>query len=56
MSPTVNGSATVVLVLDTGADRTTISPSALERLGVALPQTYQAAARGVTGAARADLQ
>jgi hypothetical protein len=52
---TLNGAGTVVLVLDTGADRTMISPAALARLGVALPQTYRAEVRGVTGATRADL-
>jgi hypothetical protein len=52
---TVNGAGPVVLLLDTGADRTMISPAALARLGIALPQTYQAEVRGVTGAARADL-
>ena len=52
---TLNDAGTVVLVLDTGADRTMISPAALERLGVALPRTYQVEVRGVTGAARADL-
>jgi predicted aspartyl protease len=52
---TVNGAGAVTLILDTGADRTMISPAALTRLGVALPQTYQAEVRGVTGATRADL-
>ena len=52
---TLNGTGTVVLVLDTGADRTMISPAALTRLGVELPQTYRAEVRGVTGATRADL-
>jgi Aspartyl protease len=52
---TLNGSGAVVLVLDTGADRTMIAPATLARLGVALPQTYQVEVRGVTGAIRADL-
>ena len=51
----VNGAGPVVLVLDTGADRTVISPAALARLGIATPGTFRAEVRGVTGATRADL-
>ena len=51
----VNGAGSVVLVLDTGADRTVISPAALARLGIATPGTFRAEIRGVTGATRADL-
>ena len=51
----VNGAGPVVLVLDTGADRTVISPAALARLGIATPGTFRAEIRGVTGATRADL-
>ena len=55
VTATVNGVGSVVLLLDTGADRTVISPAALARLGIATPGTFRAEIRGVTGAVRADL-
>jgi len=51
----VNGSASVRLILDTGADRTMISPSALTAAGVSLTVgAQQSQIRGVAG--QADTQ
>jgi hypothetical protein len=51
----INGAGPVALVLDTGADRTMVTPTALARLGIVMPGTYGAELRGVTGAARVDV-
>ena len=51
----INGAGPVTLVLDTGADRTMVTPEALARLGILAPNTYSAEIRGVTGATRADV-
>jgi predicted aspartyl protease len=51
----INGGGPVSLVLDTGADRTMVAPTALARLGIPTPNTFQAEIRGVTGATRADI-
>jgi hypothetical protein len=51
----INGVGPVTLVLDTGAERTMVSPEALAQLGIATPNTYTAEVRGVTGSARADV-
>jgi len=39
----------VTLVLDTGVDRTMVSPAALERLGIQTAGALRARLRGVTG-------
>lgn len=49
----INGRGMVPLVLDTGADRTTISPAALIGLGVSYRDAPKIEIRGVTGAASA---
>jgi len=51
----INGVGPVMLVLDTGADRTMVAPAALARVGIPTPGLYQAEIRGVTGATRADV-
>ena len=51
----INGAGPVTLVLDTGADRTMVSPEALARLGILTPNTYRAEIRGVTGVAQVDV-
>ena len=51
----INGAGPVTLVLDTGADRTMVSPEALARLGILTPNTYGAEIRGVTGVAQVDV-
>ena len=45
----VNGGRSVQLVLDTGADRTMISPQALSALGVDMRPLARGSLRGVTG-------
>jgi hypothetical protein len=47
----VNGTGSVRLVLDTGADVTTINPTALSSLGVSFRDALRGAVRGVTGTA-----
>ncbi|MDO8476552.1 MAG: retroviral-like aspartic protease family protein [Candidatus Rokubacteria bacterium] len=51
----INGRAPVQLVLDTGATRTTISPTALIGLGVTYRDAPKVQIRGVTGSASAYL-
>jgi hypothetical protein len=51
----INGAGPVTLILDTGADRTVVAPSALARLGISTPNTLRAHIKGVTGGIRADL-
>ncbi len=51
----INGRRLVQLVLDTGADRTTISPAALIGLGVTYRDAPKIEIRGVTGTAFAYL-
>jgi predicted aspartyl protease len=55
VSARINGAGPVTLVLDTGADRTMVSPAALAQLGIVPPGTLGAEVRGVAGAARADV-
>lgn len=45
----INGSGTTQLILDTGAQATVISPSALAALGVSYRNAARGAIRGVTG-------
>lgn len=54
VSARINGSGPVTLILDTGADRTLISPSALSRLGISREHATQVQIRGVTGTAQGD--
>ncbi len=51
VSARVNGGRSVQLVLDTGADRTMISPLALSALGVDMRPLARGSLRGVTGTA-----
>jgi hypothetical protein len=51
----INGAGPVMLVLDTGADRTMVAPIALARIGVTVAGTDRAQVRGVTGATQADV-
>lgn len=50
----VNAGRSVQLLLDTGADRTMISPQALSALGVDMRPVRRATLRGVTGALDVD--
>lgn len=51
----INGGGPVTLILDTGADRTMLTPMALWRLGISIAGAPQAEIRGVTGTARGEL-
>ena len=55
VSATINGNGPVTLILDTGADRTMLTPMALWRLGISTAGAPQAEIRGVTGTARGEL-
>jgi hypothetical protein len=55
VSARINGAGPVTLILDTGADRTMLTPMALWRLGISTAGAPQAEIRGVTGTARGEL-
>jgi hypothetical protein len=55
VSALIDGRGPVTLILDTGADRTMVSPAALARLGITTPGTSRTRLRGVTGSSSADL-
>jgi predicted aspartyl protease len=55
VSVRINGSGPVTLILDTGAERTVVTPAALAQLGIPTPNTHRAVIRGVTGATWADV-
>jgi hypothetical protein len=50
VSAKINGGGPITLILDTGADRTMVAPSALSRLGISLENALRGVVRGVTGA------
>jgi hypothetical protein len=50
----INGAGPITLILDTGSDRTLLSPSALWRLGVSTENAPRAVIKGVTGMSYAD--
>lgn len=49
----INGAGPVTLILDTGSDRTVVSPSAVWALGIPVEGAGRAELRGVTGRAQA---
>lgn len=51
----INGGGPVTLILDTGADRTMLTPMALWRLGISTDNAPPAEIKGATGTARAAL-
>ena len=51
VSAKINGAGPITLVLDTGADRTLITPSALQELGISAENASPALLKGVTGTA-----
>lgn len=55
VSARINGAGPVTLILDTGADRTMLTPMALWRLGISIAGAPQAEIRGVTGTGRGEL-
>jgi hypothetical protein len=50
VSAKINGGGPITLILDTGADRTMVAPSALSRLGISFENALRGVVRGVTGA------
>lgn len=55
VSAKVNGHGPVTLILDTGADRTLVTPLALWRLGISTADAPRAEIKGVTGTAQGRL-
>ena len=55
VSAAINGTGPVTLILDTGADRTMVSPLALWRLGISTVNAPRAEIKGVTGTAEGDV-
>lgn len=55
VSATINGNGPVTLILDTGADRTMLTPLALWRLGISTADAPRADIKGVTGTAQGQL-
>lgn len=54
VSVKINGAGSITLILDTGADRTLVAPSALSRLGISTENALRGVIRGVTGASYAE--
>ena len=54
VSAKINGGGPITLILDTGADRTMVAPSALSRLGISFENVLRGVVRGVTGASYAE--
>lgn len=54
VSAKINGGAPITLILDTGADRTMVTPSALLRLGISFENSLRGVVRGITGASYAE--
>jgi hypothetical protein len=54
VSAKINGSGPITLILDTGADRTMVAPSALSRLGISFENALRGVVRGITGASDAE--
>ena len=50
----INGAGPITLILDTGSDRTLVSPSALQRLGISTENAPRAVIKGVTGMSYAE--
>ena len=55
VSARINGGGPVTLILDTGADRTMLTPMSLWRLGISTDNAPPAEIKGATGTARAAL-
>ena len=53
VSAKINGGGPITLILDTGADRTMVAPSALSRLGISFENALRGVVKGVTGASHA---
>ncbi|MBI2467812.1 MAG: aspartyl protease family protein [Candidatus Rokubacteria bacterium] len=55
VSARINGTGPVTLILDTGSDRTVVSPAALGGLGIPIGSGTRAGIKGVTGSAQAEV-
>jgi hypothetical protein len=55
VNASIGGAGSVTLVLDTGADRTMVSPDALGRLGIGLGDSQPAQIKGVTGSTQGSV-
>ena len=55
VSAMIGGTGPLILILDTGADRTMVAPQALSRLGISTANAPRAEIRGVTGASQGDI-
>jgi hypothetical protein len=55
VSATISGAGPVTLILDTGADRTMITPQALAKLGISLANAPRAEIAGVTGTSQGEV-
>jgi len=55
VNATINGAGAVTLILDTGAERTVLSPAALSRLGIPLASGLAAQIKGITGTSLAAI-
>lgn len=51
----INGEGPITLVLDTGADRTTVAPAALTRLGVSTRDATRGELKSATGTVQVDV-
>jgi hypothetical protein len=54
VSAKINGAGPITLILDTGADRTLVMPSALWKLGISTETAGRAVLKGVTGMGYGD--
>ena len=54
VSVKINGAGPITLILDTGADRTMVTPEALQRLGISTGNGQRGLLKGVTGASYVD--
>jgi len=55
VSARIGGNGPVMLILDTGADRTMVAPQALSRLGISTANAPRAEIRGVTGSGQGEV-
>jgi hypothetical protein len=54
VSTKINGAGPITLILDTGSDRTLVTPSALSSLGISIENRLRGILKGVTGISYAD--
>ena len=55
VSAKINGNGPITLVLDTGADGTTVAPATLSRLGISTLNAPRVEVKGVTGTSQAQI-